>query len=92
MPDGPSTSPRPLVPIPAADALFVDVLRAALRCYELGDYRRAADYFEDAAACAGHRPEAMAWATLGATLKLHLHDGAIVSRDVTWPTEPTVQA
>jgi hypothetical protein len=91
MPDGPSTSPRPTVPIPAADALFVDVLRAALRCYELGDYRRAADYFEDAAACAGHRPDAMAWASLGATLKLHLFDGVLFSRDVTLPIESTVR-
>jgi len=92
MPDGPSTSPRPLVPIPAADALFVDVLRAAARCYELGDYRRAADYFQDAAACAGHRPDAMIWADLGRALNGYLHDGVLVSRDVTWPIEGPVSA
>lgn len=76
---------RPLVPVPASHALLVDLLRAALECYIRGDYRRAANYWQDAAALAGGRPEALMWATLGAQLELHLAGEELVSRDAAHP-------
>lgn len=81
-----STADRPIVPIPASHALLVDLLRAALDCYIRGDYRRAANYWQDAAALAGNRPEALMWATLGAQLELHLAGEELVSRDAAFPT------
>lgn len=71
----------PIVPIPAADALYCDALRLALRCYERGDYRRAADLFQDAAAVAGYRPDALAFAELGQALDRAVRSAALVSRD-----------
>lgn len=78
--ESPSDLP-PIVPIPAADALYVDALRLALRCYERGDYRRAADLWQDAAAVAGYRPEAVIFADLGRALDLALRSAVLVSRD-----------
>jgi hypothetical protein len=75
-----ATSPR-IVPVPAADPLFVDTLRAGLESYVRGDYRRASEYLLDAAAVAGARPEAKVWAVAGATLQALLTVGELVSRD-----------
>jgi len=76
-----ATPDRPVVPIPAADPLFVDVLRCALRAYELGDYARAARYFADAAALGGYRPESSVWAKLSASIEARLEAADLVSRD-----------
>jgi hypothetical protein len=86
-------SPPPrVVPIPAADALFVDVLRAGLAAYVRGDYSRAANYFQDAAAMAGYRPEAEAWAVLGVQLEHAVLNRDLVSRDVAFQTADEVRA
>lgn len=76
-----SFADRPIIPVPASHPLLVDLLRAALDCYIRGDYRRAANYWQDAAALAGDRPEALMWATLGAQLELHLVADELVNRD-----------
>jgi len=70
---------RRIVPIPAADALFTDTLRAGLEAYLRGDYTRAANYWLDAAAVAGHRPDAPMWAELGASLEQRLVERALVN-------------
>jgi hypothetical protein len=67
--------------VPAADVLFVDTLRAALESYVVGDYRRAAAYFQDGAAVAGYRPESVLWANLGRELQLSVDTGELRSRD-----------
>jgi hypothetical protein len=84
------TSPV-IVPIPAADALYVDALRVALHCYERGDYQRAANLFQDAAALAGYRPEALAFAELGAALETALKTRALVSRDAAFASAAEVR-
>ena len=81
-----------IVPSPAADALFVDALRLALRCYERGDYRRAAALWQDAAAVAGYRPEAVICADLGRALDLAISTGAVVSRDAAFADAAEVRA
>lgn len=80
----------PIIPIPAADPLFVDTLRAGLEAYIRGDYRRAGDAFLDAAAIAGYRPEAETWALLGMRLDHAVVVGTLVSRDASEPTGQTV--
>jgi hypothetical protein len=70
-----------VVPVPAADPLFVDTLRAGLEAYVRGDYLRAGAAFQDAAAISGYRPEADAWATLGMVLEHAVEKRELVSRD-----------
>lgn len=82
-------APRKAFPAPCADPLFVDTLRAALHAYEVGDYRRAADYFQDAAAVAGYRPEAALWATAGLQLEACVKAGDLRSRDASLAPAPT---
>lgn len=76
-------APRP-VPIPAADVLFVETLRSGLAAYIRGDYRRASERFGDAAAVAGYRPDAVAWANLSHVLELTQVDRTLVSRDAAY--------
>ena len=73
-------SARPIVPIPAADALFTDTLRAALAVYIRGDYARAAELFQDAAAVAVSRPDARLCKFVGMCLQSYVVDGELASR------------